>query len=301
MVVSIYNIKKWTKMICGKSVMHVNQGLGKVIEIDKINGYYNDLTEKVTKDLKIKDTLELPMNNIESGESLYFPIQIFQYGLGAYDLFLETKDEFYLKKFYRCVDWAMDNQLETGAWDNFSFLYPKAPYSSMAQGEGCSLLARAFIDSSENKYKLAALKAIDFMVETVDNGGTTRIIDGDCIYLEYTNQSVVLNGWIFSIFGLWDAAILDSKYEKTLLHSIDSLKKYLPKFNLSYWSLYDLSGKITSPFYHKLHIAQMEALYLLTSDSIFKLYADRWQKNYNSKLLMIFAFIKKAYQKILER
>lgn len=49
MSITAYNIKKWTRMCLGKSILHVDQGEGKIYSIEEIKGYYNDLTEKVTK------------------------------------------------------------------------------------------------------------------------------------------------------------------------------------------------------------------------------------------------------------
>lgn len=50
MGLSIYNIKKWTKMFLGKSVLHVKQDLGQKFSPGELNGYFNNLTEKVKKD-----------------------------------------------------------------------------------------------------------------------------------------------------------------------------------------------------------------------------------------------------------
>ena len=50
MGISLYKIKKWYKMMTGKSISHVNQGVGTCYSKTEVAGYYNDLTEKVTKD-----------------------------------------------------------------------------------------------------------------------------------------------------------------------------------------------------------------------------------------------------------
>lgn len=47
-------------MLTGKSVLHVNQGLGKFFRPDELAGYYNDLTEKVTKDAETLEKQCLP-------------------------------------------------------------------------------------------------------------------------------------------------------------------------------------------------------------------------------------------------
>ena len=86
MSISIYKIKKWYKMMTGKSIYHVNQGVGTCYSKTEIAGYYNDLTEKVTKD---DPNILVPKYHVDTGEEIYFSIGIFQYGLAAYDLFFE--------------------------------------------------------------------------------------------------------------------------------------------------------------------------------------------------------------------
>lgn len=36
MGISLYKIKKWTKMLIGKSISHVDQGVGKIYSVDEI-------------------------------------------------------------------------------------------------------------------------------------------------------------------------------------------------------------------------------------------------------------------------
>lgn len=301
MAINLYNIKKWYKMLTGNSLMHVNQSIGENFSKDCIKGYYNNLTEKVTKDKTILYTDVLPLNEIEDGRKVFFPIQIFQYGLGAFDLYIQTNDEFYLNKFKLSVEWTIKNQKNDGSWDNFSFVYPDAPYSAMAQGEGASLLYRAYITFNEKKYYDSAEKAIDFMLKPINEGGTAKIESHNLFLYEYTNQPLVLNGWIFAAFGLFDAYLLNHvKYKETWKNTIHSLIKYLPKFDNGYWSFYDMDKKLTSPFYHNLHIAQLQALYEITGEIEFKKYALKWTTYSNKKMNSCRAFIKKAIQKIKE-
>ena len=81
MGISLYKIKKWTKMLTGKSISHVDQGAGKIYSVDEIRGYYNNLTEKVTKREDLGD--QVPVSSVDTGETIFFSIEIFQYGLGA--------------------------------------------------------------------------------------------------------------------------------------------------------------------------------------------------------------------------
>ena len=109
MSISIYKIKKWYKMMTGKSISHVNQGVGTCYSKTEVAGYYNDLTEKITRD---DPNMLVPKYYVDTGEEIYFSIGVFQYDLAAYDLFLTTHDEIYKNKVIACADWAIENQQE---------------------------------------------------------------------------------------------------------------------------------------------------------------------------------------------
>lgn len=299
MGISIYKIKKWYKMMTGQSISHVNQGVGTCYSKTEVAGYYNDLTEKVTKDAP---HILVPKYHVDTGEEIYFSIGIFQYGLAAYDLFLTTGEEIYRRKLLACADWAAENQQPDGGWDTFTFENPAHPYSSMAQGEGISMLLRAHIASKDEKYLNAAHKAKDFMVKPISEGGTTQYCGEDVYFYECTHDPLILNGWIFSLWGLYDYYKYtgDGDVEKLLAATLNSLEKKLPEFDIRYWSKYEDGKRICSPFYHKLHIAQLTAMYDLFGDPVYKEYADKWDAYQNSFWKPKIAFIKKALQKIFE-
>ena len=301
MALSVYNIKKWFLMLTGRSILHVNQDLGRYFSAAEVKGYYNNLTEKVTRLQPLLDTEDLPTSPDESGGHVLFPVAIFQYGLGAYDLYLasEKKDKRFLLKFMQCAEWALNNQEPSGAWNNFFFRYPQHPYGAMAQGEGASLLLRAYKQTCEERFFVAARKAINFMLKPLSEGGTD---DGD-ILMEYTHLPAVLNGWIFAWWGLFNYVLTthdEDYYHDKLEKSCKALEEHLSSFSSSYWSMYDLAGHIASPFYHHLHIAQMQAMYKLTGHDIFKQYAEKWQKDEHNRISHARAFVKKAWQKIIE-
>lgn len=300
MAISIYKLKKWTKMLMGTSISHVNQGEGRCYRSDSVGGYYNDLTEKVSK-RELSDEV-LPMTTIDSGKQIYFCIEIFQYGLAAYDLYLIQKNEFMLKRTLACADWAVENQEECGGWLTFSHETPDHPYSSMAQGEGISLLLRAYLATKDEKYLAAASRAKDFMLLPINEGGVTRYEGEDVYFYEFTNTPLVLNGWIFSLWGIYDyaKATEDSEAWKIYLATVASLKKKLPEYDTKYWSKYDEAKRISSPFYHALHIAQLRVMYDLTGEEVFAQYANRWEKYRKSFWKSKRAFLKKAVQKVFE-
>lgn len=301
MSLSIYNLKKWTRMLTGKSLLHVTQNIGTCFSSTEIKGYYNDLTRKVIQDIPLLQKLELPTTRTEQGKIVFFPVQIFQYGLGAYDLYLQTKEPRFLDRFNLCVSWALAHQLPNGAWDNFSFVYSQAPYGAMCQGEGTSLLLRAYTLYKKPKYLQAAKQAIDFMLLPLNEGGTTLYKDNDIILQEYTHLPTVLNGFIFAWFGLVDISIVDPSYLDIKGKVLQTLTRLLPQFDNGYWSLYSVDKKIASPFYHNLHVAQLQALYCLTGQEIFNTYAKRWAGYQKNPLYKVRAFTKKAWQKVREK
>lgn len=299
MGISIFKIKKWYKMMKGTSITHVNQGVGTCYSRTEIAGYYNDLTEKVTRDAP---ELLVPKYHVDTGEEIFFSIGIFQYGLAAYDLFLTTGKELYKNKLIACANWAVDNQQDDGGWVTFAFKKPESPYSSMAQGEGISMLLRAAILTNDHKYIEAARKAKEFMLKPICEGGTAEYKDRDVIFYEDTNSPVILNGWIFSLWGLFDYCKYtgDREANDILSRSLDTLASRLSEFGLKYWSKYDSGMRIASPFYHKLHIAQLDVMYDLFGSAVYKEYSEKWNGYQNSFWKRKRAFVKKMIQKILE-
>lgn len=289
-------------MLAGQGVLHVHQNIGKSFSVDTLKGYYNDLTEKVTREPELLDSEKMPLLLTEKNEYVEFPVAIFQYGLGAYDLFIQTNDQRYLEKFQQCLVWAVEHQELSGAWNNFFYIYPDNPYGAMAQGEATSLLMRGYKQFGKLEYLKAAKNAISFMLTDVEKGGTTNYSNGDVMFLECTHLPAVMNGWIFAWWGLYDYVLItrDKNAKYILDKSLKSFIQILPRFTCSYWSMYSLNGMIASPFYHNLHIAQMQAMHQLTGKDVFKKYAFKWEKCQKNRIDISRAFVKKVWQKVIE-
>lgn len=298
MGISIYNIKRWARMLIGTSIYHVEQGVGKAINK---GGYYNDLTQKVLMGDGNLDENGIPFLEHSDGSHISMPTMIFQYGLGAYDLYLLENKKIYFNRAEKCANWAMENQDVNGRWNNFYYIYPDNPYSAMSQGEGASLLLRVYKETKNEKYLLAAKRAIDFMLTDVSLGGVSKVTSSDIYLLEYTHLPIVLNGWIFAAWGLYDISIYFPKYKDAFYKTIDTLIKELHKYDNGFWSMYDQAGMITSPFYHKLHIAQLDVMYQITKKNEFKEYRDKFVCYNNNFFCRKRAFAVKALQKIREK
>lgn len=299
-------LKRWFGILLGKNRVAIQQTRGKYYSKYEIAGYYNDLTGKVCEDTLL-DTYGIPINIIEGNRKVYFPISIFQYALGVWDLYIESKDESYKRKFMTQCDWIVQNQQDDGSWNCFGPIgYEKLTVSSMGQGEAISVLARAYKLTGEEKWKKAAIEAMNFMIRPIEAGGTLRAEGNEIFFEEYADlegiKKSVLNGWIFSLFGVYDFLKLekDKTIQEIYEKSLKTLKNSLQYYDIGYWSYYDLTGRIASPAYHKLHIALLHTLADITDDNTFSTVADKWEKYSNSRCKKMLAILGKIFQKFNE-
>lgn len=297
-------LRRWANIVTGKSVTAVAQTRGRYFQQDAIRGYYNDLTGKVNCGTPL-DSSGLPLTQIGENTFVYFPIAVFQYGLGMYDLLL-AQDPYADREVLRKIaDWALENQRPDGSWDCFGPL--KSRYytiSSMGQGEGASFLFRMAVLFDCSAYREAAFRAIDFMLLPMEKGGTA-LYDADSLFLEeypQTPRRSVLNGWIFSAFGLYDAAIVKpERYADAFQKTVRTMADHLKDYDTGFWSFYDISGRIASPAYHDLHIALLEVMHELTGVECFSHMAERFRLCQENKLYHFRAVVMKIMQKLTEK
>ncbi|WP_449132871.1 D-glucuronyl C5-epimerase family protein [Senegalimassilia anaerobia] len=298
-------LKRWGKMLTGKTAVAVEQGLGRAYETGRLSGYYNDLTGKVTEST-LHDEGGVPVSVIAGGARVHFPIAIFQYGLGCYDLAILKKGEakHFLSSLRVCSEWALGAQREDGSWDAFGPIgSERYTVSSMAQGEGCSMLLRAHAAFGDERYRAAALKAAEFMLVDVDDGGVSSHDEGELFLEEYPQRPrrSVMNGWVFSLFGLYDASLADSRFAVPFEQSAETLARHLDDYDAGYWSYYDLEHRIASPAYHHLHIAQLRAMADLSGDARFSAKAEAYERYQESPANCRKAIARKALQKLTEK
>lgn len=295
--------KRWYNILSGRSNTAIKQGEGRFYSKDRIGGYYNDLTGKVNDETPL-DEYGIPLTQISEIEFVHFPIAIFQYALGCYDCYIESRKEKYLDTLKIIANWGLEAQRADGSWDCFGPLKSsKYTVSSMGQAEGASVLLRAYTAFGEEKYLKAARKAIDLMLTDMKSGGTA-FYDGDSLFLEeypQTPRRSVMNGWIFSLFGLYDMSLADPSYRDIFLKSADTLRKTIDNYDNGYWSIYDLEKRIASPAYHELHIAQLNVMYDLTGFKEFKDKALRFSEYQKKQSNKTRAIAKKFMQKLTEK
>ena len=298
-------VRFWWQMLSGRSYYHGAQTLGKAFEAGRLEGYFNDLTGK-TAWAGETDQNGVPVNTLSNGRKLQFPILITQKALGHWDRWLMEKNETDRSQFLSLCDWLMEHQDENGGWDTWQVLrgQHRLKYSAMAQGEAMSVLSRAAKLTGDTRYQIGAEKAFGLLLSSVKDGGVTHF-EGEDVFLEEIPsepRNTILNGWIFSLFGLYDYTLLfdhrgmSDMFEK----SLNTLVRHLPSYDCGYWSYYDSARLMSSPFYHSLHISQLEALVLASGHPLFEEYRQRWTALQNKFSSRKRAFLVKAIQKLRE-
>lgn len=256
--------------------------------------YYMNFDEKAHYSLA--DGNGIPMLNYRGtiGRQ-YNPIAIAQWGLGNFNLARRTGNDIARRKFLLASDWLCSNLTPNPhgirVWSHhFDWEYRetlRAPwYSGLAQGQGISLLVRACSETGEAKYLEAAALAFRSLLVSTDQGGVTfNDAEGNLWIEEYlvSPPTHILNGFIWAAWGVYDFALATGSVEARQLfeRTIHTLKSNLHRYDLGFWSLYEQSGTrlpmIASPFYHRLHIAQLHIMHRITGEAIFDEYADRWE------------------------
>ncbi|MEM3503919.1 MAG: D-glucuronyl C5-epimerase family protein [Nitrososphaeria archaeon] len=297
-------LNRWLRALSGKSYYHYQQGLGKVFKPGTLSGYFNDLTKKVNWKGEA-DEQGIPLVVLSNGEKKYFETTIVQKALGHWDMWLLSSEESHKDYFLYYMGWLLERQDGNGGWPVWAHLGLSAfsPYSAMTQGECISAFVRAWKITSNFEFLKAAEKAFQLMIKPIDNGGTA-IKYGNLLFLEEAplskERSTILNGWIFSIFGIYDLwlATGDKIYKKYLEDSLTTLKREIKYYDSNYWSFYDVKGNLSSPFYHLLHINQLEALELIDGEGFFARFRVRWLRYYGNLFKKSMALIIKGLQRL---
>lgn len=242
------------------------------------------------------DAKGIPLLNYHGAIGLqYNPIAIAQWGLGNYNLFSRNGSAAARSKFLMASDWLCErlekNSHGLDVWNHyFDWEYRqtlKAPwYSGLAQGQAISLLVRAHADTGKQKYlSSAALAFRSFLADVASGGVIFEDAEKNIWFEEYlvSPPTHILNGFIWAAWGVYDYFLATGSREAMTLFAgaIKTLEKNLSRYDLGFWSRYELSGTrlpmIASPFYHRLHVTQLRVMYRITSEKIFDRYAGRWE------------------------
>lgn len=221
------------------------------------------------------------------------------YGSGYVDNVV-LRSTHHLAQFYYAADWLIRRQDHRGGWpitvtrklaDGQLELAP-GWYSAMAQGQAISVLVRAYLRTKRREYLEAALRSTAiFNIPSSSGGVRAMFLDQYPWYEEYptTPSCFVLNGFIYSLIGLYDLKTVASPSEaaesaRLFDGGIASLKAILPLFDTGSGSVYDLRHLTltgTAPNlarwdYHATHINQLLLLSRIDNDPLFRSISQRW-------------------------
>lgn len=293
-------------MFTGTSYYHQSLGMGRVFVPCKLEGYFSDMTGKT--DWKGRSNNDgIPYNMLSNGKSVYFPIMLCQKALGHWDKWLmynHTEDR---DGFLKIADWLKNNQDTAGGWDTWGLLgqLPRYKYSAMTQGQALSVMTRAYKLTNGEAFAKACKNATTLMRTSVQNSGVC-VYEHQNVFLEECpadKRDTVLNGWIFSLFGVYDYLLLfkDKQIQAFYIQTCNSLVKCLHEYDAGYWSYYS-SGtrRLASPFYHNLHINQLEALKKIMEQPCIESIQNRWVRYGTNRIYKFMAIIFKGIQKLKE-
>ena len=201
------------------------------------------------------DSAGIPMLNYRGRIGLqYNPIAIAQWGLGNYNHFCQGQCDEPRKKFLAASDWLCAhlelNSLGSWVWNHYfdwEYRSPlKAPwYSALAQGQGISLLVRAYRETGAAAYLEAAERAFtSFLKSTREGGVTFTDARGNLWFEEYivSPPTHILNGFIWAAWGVYDYFLRD---RRTAPHGSCSRRPCLPFAQILIVTI-SVSGRCTS-------------------------------------------------------
>ena len=113
---------------------------------------------------------------------------------------------------------------------------------------------------------------------SASRGGVRADFDGVAWYEEYptrTRPSLVLNGYMFSLLGLYDVAPWSRTAARLYRVGIRTLSARIARFDRPGGSWY-MPGVPASNYYHAVHVLQLTALDSVTPSRTLKRYRDRW-------------------------
>ena len=286
-------------------IRDISRGLmyNECIELSpRLGKYYIIIQENKLKKLQKLicdfDNNGIPINkpyiDVPNKKNIYYPITIGMAGLAVFNTYLISKLEKDKQRFLKFCDWFYHNALidELGVRWMTDVALPqyhntKPWQSAFAQSRGISVLLRGYQLTNKIEYAEMAKKALMPFEIAVSSGGVTSFTEWGPFYEEYTASipTLVLNGMMFSLFGLCDycRVFSDTSAQQLYENGLDTLENILPQFDLGYWSRLNLCRADWYPridpatlSYQKLHILQLHILYKLTQRPVFKKFADRF-------------------------
>jgi heparosan-N-sulfate-glucuronate 5-epimerase len=221
------------------------------------------------------------------------PVTIAQYGLSRFGTYRRSGDRAAREDALRSARWLVHHQHGDGTWRyDFPYRVGTLPElaagwsSALAQGQGISLLVRAHATTRNAAYLTAALRAIQPLTVRVAKGGLQTRFDGGLWLEEYPTRprhSFVLNGFMFTLLGLYDLAPRSPTALALYRAGRRTLIRVLPLYDAGggcslYAQVPDPQGRPwrISNVYKPIHVGLLRTLDALQHAPVLREYAARW-------------------------
>lgn len=233
-----------------------------------------------------KDALGIPLRCFPDRKPQYVPTRVAAYGLARFNRYLERGNAADREAFLRVANWFM--RPKDALWRyTFDRGRLRAPWiSAMAQGQGVSVLVRAWRTTGEARYLEQARRATAPFHAPLAAGGLRSSIEGRCAFWEEYPEDPpahVLNGFLFALIGILELAPYANDAPRLAQAMGSALERCVDFWDLGYWSTYDLAHRIhgrvnpATITYHRLHIAQLNYLGRRLGSSKLLATAARWE------------------------
>jgi hypothetical protein len=203
----------------------------------------------------------------------------------------------------KMVEWLSNSSIDRGEYMVYHFNIPLLTYLLKPPWRSC--LAEAFAGmflivygttKEDARCVDCGLKHLKSMLVPASKGGVR--LDDSAVFLEYVGYEmnrrwpIVLNGHLYCLIALFNAwrMLGVPEFGTAFEQAVSELGSLLPVFEGPFFTYYDDYGNPATPFYHKIHVHQLERLYELTKLPYLHATANRWRKSsqrYNFTLALL--------------
>jgi hypothetical protein len=266
------------------------------------------------------DSSGVPMRELGKLGRYYLFSRIAAYGLVNWN---EYKKNFSLKEkqvFLDMATWVCNNSNDGCYRHTFDLAGMKSGWiSCISQGELTSLLVRAYFETGEEKFYVAASNSIKSLFINIEDGGVKSYLpDGGSFFEEYPNTSIkhVLNGCLYALTGLIDFIYIckEEALKKECLslsnEIIVTINSNIYNWNINGWSTYDFMidenqrRNYNTITYHILHISFLKYILnysfyynIVNNDNIIKM-IEIWSCSLQSQTKRLSALSNKIIYRI---
>jgi hypothetical protein len=220
----------------------------------------------------------IPLRHISDRRAYQNPVFVAYWGLAQHQRYIRTHDAGALSiaiRMYEILSAVADGKGRLFYTIDLSRFGLHAPWiSGLAQSLSASLSVRLYLTTQDTRYSGDALKYLRPVLMPVTEGGCLQVTPEGLPWIEeYPGNppSHVLNGFLFSLIALIEAAALYPQQDTTTLNALlNSLVRCYPGYVAGRYLRYDrLHGTFCNPHYMGLQVLLLCHLHGLTAHSWF--------------------------------